>query len=348
LSSREPARRRPAFLVTIDTECDNSWARSHSVTTRNAAYLPRFQALCEAHGLRPTYLANWEMANCPAFREFGRDVLARDAGEVGMHLHAWNSPPVVPLTDDDFLHHPYLIEYPEAQMREKVKVMTFTLEDVFGVKMLSHRAGRFSFDETYARLLVEFGYRVDGSVSPNVSWAAYKGDPNGRGGTDFSRFPEGAYFVDLDDISRPGDSPLLEVPVTVTGPHYPAAVRAARRLLETNRLTAKVARRLFPRLAWFYPKGYNHRALPGLVAAVKHAGRDHLAFMIHSSELMPGCSPNFPTARSIERLYDTLEALFASARDDFVGLTMAEYHDRFAAARGGGAPRREAVPGLTA
>jgi hypothetical protein len=38
--------RPPAFLVTIDTECDNAWARSHTITTRNAAYLPRFQALC--------------------------------------------------------------------------------------------------------------------------------------------------------------------------------------------------------------------------------------------------------------------------------------------------------------
>jgi hypothetical protein len=71
--------------------------------------------------------------------EFGRDLLAWGAGEVGMHLHAWNSPPVVPLTEDDYRHHPYLVEYPEGLVREKVKVMTATLEDGFGVKMLRWR-----------------------------------------------------------------------------------------------------------------------------------------------------------------------------------------------------------------
>src|SRR5262249_44825568 len=188
------------------------------------------------HGLRPIYLANWEMANCPTCREFARDVLARGAGEVGMHLHAWNSPPVGPLTDDDYLHHPYLVEFPEALLREKVKVMTHTLEDAFGGKMLSHRAGRFSRDAAYARALVEHGYRVDCSVTPHVSWAGYKGDPGGKGGTDFSAFPESAYFLDPRDVSRPGASPLLEVPVTIGAPAFSGPGRVARAVLETNRL----------------------------------------------------------------------------------------------------------------
>jgi hypothetical protein len=323
--------RKPAFLVTIDTECDDAWARSQEVTTRNSAYLPRFQSLCERYGIRPTYLTNWEMANCPVFQDFGRDLLARGAGEIGMHLHAWNSPPVVPLTEDDYVHHPYLVEFPEDQLREKVKIMTFTLEDVFGVKMVSHRAGRFSFDEVYARALVDLGYRVDVSVTPNVSWAGYKGDPNGAGGTDFSEFPESAYFLDLADISRPGASPLLEVPVTITAPYFSRAARMARAILETNRLGAKVARRLFPRLARLDPKGYNHRALPRLLRTALVESRDYAELMLHSSELMPGGSPNFPTARSIEGLYDVLEELFAIARRKFTGLTLDEYFERFTA-----------------
>jgi hypothetical protein len=335
--STASGKRKPAFLVTIDTECDNAWARSHTVATQNSAYLPRFQALCERYGVRPTYLTNWEMATCPVFQEFGRDLLARGAGEIGMHLHAWNSPPVIPLTEDDYLHHPYLIEYPEDQLREKVKVMTCTLEDVFGVKMVSHRAGRFSFDAVYARALVEHGYRVDCSVTPNVSWKGYKGDPNGAGGTDFSAFPESAYFLDLDDISRPGTSPLLEVPVTVTAPYVSRAGRIARAILETNRLGAKVARRLFPRCAWLYPRGYNRRVWPGLLRTVIEEGRDHAEFMIHSSELMPGGSPNLPTARSIETLYEAMEALFASARKDFVGYTLREYFERYTAVQPAGA-----------
>src|ERR1700675_1374261 len=102
------------FIITIDPEGDDLWSKPREITTRNAQYLPRFQSLCERFGFKPVYLTNYEMATSDAFVEFGRDVLARGTGEIGMHLHAWNSPPLVPLTRDDFHYQPYLIEYPEA------------------------------------------------------------------------------------------------------------------------------------------------------------------------------------------------------------------------------------------
>ena len=111
---------RPGLLITIDTEGDNLWSRPREVATRNAAYLPRFQALCERYGFKPTWLTNHEMACCPVFCEFGQDVLQRGEGEIGMHLHAWNSPPIVPLSDDDLSRQPSLIEFPPSVMRDKV------------------------------------------------------------------------------------------------------------------------------------------------------------------------------------------------------------------------------------
>ena len=104
------------FIITIDTEGDDLWARSRGsreITTCNAAYLPRFQSLCERFGFKPVYLTNYEMVMSDVFVEFARDVVARGACEIGMHLHAWNSPPLDPLTSDDFHFQPYLIEYPE-------------------------------------------------------------------------------------------------------------------------------------------------------------------------------------------------------------------------------------------
>ncbi len=147
-----------AFLITIDTEGDNLWQKHDSITTENARYLPRFQQLCEKYGFKPVYLTNYEMAIDPFYIEFARDVIARGTAEVGMHLHAWNSPPTEPLTADDWRHKPYLIEYSDAMMREKVDYMTRLLEDTFQTKMVSHRAGRWAFDERYARL------------SPSVHW----------------------------------------------------------------------------------------------------------------------------------------------------------------------------------
>ena len=111
---------KKAFLITIDTEGDDLWKRPRNITSRNARFLPRFQILCEKYALKPTYLVNYEMAKNSFFIEFGRDIIKRNAGEIGMHLHAWNNPPCIQLTKDDFLYHPYLIEYSEQLMDDKI------------------------------------------------------------------------------------------------------------------------------------------------------------------------------------------------------------------------------------
>jgi hypothetical protein len=66
-----------------------------------------------------------------------------------------------------------------------------------------------------------------------------------------------------------------------------------------------------------------------ILEAVVDEGRDYVHFMLHSSEFMPGGSPTFPTTESIEGLYDDLEVIFSSASEDFEGLTLKEYYDRF-------------------
>ena len=118
----------PSFLITIDTEGDDLWSQPRHATTRNARFLPRFQALCERHHLKPTYLTNYEMACAPEFVELTRDAVERGHAEVGMHLHAWHSPPEHALTADDANAQPYLIEYPEEVMRAKIRTMTDLLE----------------------------------------------------------------------------------------------------------------------------------------------------------------------------------------------------------------------------
>jgi len=335
-SAAAAAAQQACFLITIDTEGDNLWARPRDITTRNAEFLPRFQRLCERHGLRPTYLVNYEMAESPAFCEFGRDMLARGRGEIGMHLHAWNSPPLVPLTEDDYHHQPYLLEYPEAVLQEKVRFMTGLLEDRFGVKMASHRAGRWGMSPAYARALVANGYLVDSSVTPHVSWAGKKGDPRGRGGTDYSLYPERPYFLDLQDLSRPGASPLLEVPVTILSRRRPLL-----RLLPPSVRSARLVKRVIDRVLpadWVMPTRTNAGRMPSVLPRALGLGRDYVEFVLHSSELMPGGSPSFPDDSGIARLYERLEALFEQAGRRLRGATLTEYRDTFLASRPGGSP----------
>jgi hypothetical protein len=324
---------RPCFLITIDTEGDDAWGRPRVATTKNAHYLERFQDLCEANGLKPTYLTNYEMVRCPVFRGFGGWVLARGVGEIGMHLHAWNTPPLVTLTPDDHRHLPYLIEYPDSVMREKIRTMTGALEDSFGVKMVSHRAGRWSFDERYARMLIEEGYRVDCSVTPLVSWARTKGDPQQEGGTNYEAFPHDAYWIDPENISLPGTSSLLEVPMTI----LPGERTEARSLSEAlQRLPGplpaltdplrRVCDRVAPPVRWLRPNGRNGLQLLEIVEQVLVEGRSYAEFMLHSSEFMPGGSPTFRTEADIEGLFNDLAVLFSAVHGRFRGATLAEFH----------------------
>ena len=329
----------PSFLITIDTEGDNLWGRPRTVATRNAEFLERFQQVCEHHGQRPTWLTNHEMISSPTFRRFAADVVARGTAEIGMHLHGWDSPPLYPLTSDDLATHPYLIEYPPHVMREKIRRLTATLEDALGVKMISHRAGRWALDERYAEMLVDEGYRVDCSVTPLVNWETTLGAPDGRGGTDYTNFPSEPYWVNLSDISKPGASPLLEVPVTIFS-FRSRWLQDLLRLLDrlppqlgsTSRLLRRVANRISPSAVWLRPTGRNRRRLIQVVERVIRDRLPHAEFMLHSSELMPGGSPTFPNEQSIVALYRDLEFLFGSFKTHFQPATLSEFHDKMVTA----------------
>lgn len=311
---------KPAFLITIDTEGDNLWRnRSGNVTTRNAAFLARFQQVCEKYAFKPTWLTNYEMAIDPVYIAFARDVIARNAGEVGMHLHAWNSPPDYQLTDNDWQFQPYLIEYPHKEIRHKVAFMTQLLEDTFNTKMLSHRAGRWAFNEYYAQLLIEFGYQVDCSVTPGVNWQYEPGAPQGNGGTDYSHFPRSAYYIDTNNISQPGQSSLLEVPMSIHYRHS-ALINALKK--GYDRLRGK---KRAPSVHWLRPVGGNVQQMIKVAERSLSSGSDYVEFMLHSSEFMPDGSPTFKNDADIERLYEDLDELFTWLQSRTCGMTLAEY-----------------------
>ena len=328
----------PAFIITIDTEGDNLWSRPRRVTTENAKFLPRFQSLCEKWSLKPTYLVDFDMASCPDFVAFGQDLIRRDVAELGMHLHPWNSPPKFELTDDDVRHHPYLIEYPESAMRDKVAFMTDLLTDTFGVPMHSHRAGRWAMNETYAKTLIDHGYRVDCSVTPNITWQDYLGDPRQTGGRDYRDFPQHAYLIDESDIGREGQSTLLEVPMTIR-PCTIDLVRRIQRRCAKESLMGRALNRMVPRYTWFRPRRDN---LPDMLNVLRWSVRQrhaYIEFMLHSSEFMPGGSPTFKTADDIESLFESLEVLFeAASQAKCKGTTLNEFYESVSSRLGRGAP----------
>lgn len=317
-----PVAARKPLLVTIDTEGDDHWSAPRRITCRNAAFIPRFQELCERYGFKPTYLTTYEMTGNGFFVEFAADALKRGAAEIGMHLHAWHSPPDHPLTaDGDTALTPYLIEYPDHVMRAKIQYLTARLEDTFGTRMTSHRAGRWALNARYARMLVEHGYTVDCSVTPYVNWSRARGAT--RGGVDYRAFPTHPYRMDLDDIGRPGTSSLLELPMSIR-PRRFDPVRGPLGWLFRAPRAYRTAGRLAG-IDWLRPNGRNGAALIRLAARLWRSDAPYAQFALHSSELMPGGSPTFRTAEDIERLYRDLEALFEAMAPRYAGCTLQDF-----------------------
>jgi hypothetical protein len=330
----------PAFLITIDAEGDDVWSHPDPLETKNAAFLPRFHDLCRRHGFLPTYLTNHEMALDPVYDRFARGVLDDGSAEVGMHLHAWDTPPPY-LAREQKGVHPYLIDYPEEPMHRKVGTMTDLLADRFG-KPTSHRAGRWALDARYVRILKGCGYRVDCSVTPQVSWRQNPGHPEGHGGTDYSAYPDEPYWMDLDRIEQPNrpagasSAPtLVEVPMTTVRPPMGWAAFADLRASFPAGLADHLVRVARRSPWWLRPERHNLPSMLWLVERAARQGRSNAMFMLHSSEFMPGGSPTFRTAESIERLYRDLETLFARAAAlGFRGRTLTGFADDWARGHG--------------
>ena len=149
------------FIITIDTEGDNQWGwkPGNEITTKNVKYLSRFQSLCNNFGFKPVWLTNYEMIRDKAYIEFITKLEQDKKCELGMHLHAWNTPPNYDINVAQS-GAPYLIEYPDEIMEEKIAAMTDEIKKV-GITPISHRAGRWAMDDRYFDLLVKYGYKVE-------------------------------------------------------------------------------------------------------------------------------------------------------------------------------------------
>jgi hypothetical protein len=315
---------KPVFIITIDTEGDNIWSKPIDISTKNADYLQRFQDLCNKFDFYPVYLTNYEMAVSSNFVKFAKRQLEYGIAEIGMHLHAWNCPPIFKLTENDFEKLPYLIEYPEDIMKKKIEYMTFLLEDTFGINIVSHRAGRWAFNEIYANILIEYRYSVDCSVTPYISWKTHNGAFENRGGSEYLNFPDKPYFINPQNISdENGNSTLLEVPMTIvkTDNIFTESYRNFK-----NKLLKKPKKF---KTSWLRPTGNNLNEMLSIVDCKLKDNSEYIEFMLHSSELMPGGSPNFKNDDDVEKLYSDLEILFKYISKHFVGSDLKTFYKKF-------------------
>jgi len=297
---------KKSFIITIDTESDNQWDSSHGQSTKNAKFIPRFQELCEKYEFKPVYLIDYSMGQDPFLIDYLKDCNRRNTCEIGMHLHAWDTPPYHEL-DRCTNARPYLIEYPLTVMREKVKHIHDLLSHNFECKIVSHRAGRWIINEEYIEILSNLGYKVDCSITPGIDWTHSAG---GRGGgIDYSH--------ELDQVHYYRDSLILEVPMTLKRVHK---LQMPQRAIDLVKEPVKFIK---GRYWWLRPALSNNDMMREVLRGRQ---QNYAEFMMHSSEMMPGGSPYFRTREDIENLYRNIELLFEIVSEDYAGITLYEYY----------------------
>jgi hypothetical protein len=303
----------PILLVTVDTEEEFDWSApqsSHERSVTNIAELPRVQEMCEALGVRPTYVVDHPVATTESSIAVLRAFLERGQCEVGAHLHPWVNPP---LEEQLSRRNSYLCNLPLPLQQRKVAVLTDAIEAAFGCRPTSFKAGRYGFDFRLVPWLVELGYQVDGSVLPYY-------DLSSEEGPDFGRFARQPFWLTRPLVPEASDrQPMLEIPCTVGFNHRPTAWwRQLHR-----RLSCWPARRLrlkgllwhlgIMRRVWLTPEGTNLHDQIGLLKQLGRKPGTILHVTFHSSSIQAGCTPFVRTETDLKALLERLQAMLTFA-----------------------------------
>ena len=294
------------FLISVDTEGDNlwEWKPEKIISTQNTEYIIRFQEMCESFGFIPTYLTNYEMAMDDKFVSYFKKKYIQGKCEIGMHLHAWNSPPIYTL-NDIYGGNPFITEYPKEIVYEKHIFLKQLLEERFQMPIISYRSGRWATNKELFEVLEEIGILVDCSVTPGITHSRIPGCTV-LGGNDYTKSLRKPYKI--------GEN-LIELPMTT----------CLTRNISGSNLKKRIRHIIKGEQYWLRPIGNGIDYLNMTRNIAEKKGDEYLMFMLHSSELMPGGSPYFPDCEAVDNLYKVIENFFDSVKNNYEGMSIGEY-----------------------
>ena len=299
--------REPILLiVSIDTEEDNWYRSRQRVTVENIGELPRQARMFNRLGIRPTYFTTHQVARDARAADMVREVAGESRGEIGAHLHPWNTPP---LTEAFAPRNSMLKNLPPDLQEAKLQTLTATLEAAFGARPRAFRAGRYGIGGATVGALVRCGYRVDSSVTPFISWERFDDGPS------FVGAPLDVYRLTPErDVTEPAvNGELIEVPLSCGFSRGPFTVWGrVRRALDANairrlRLVGLAARTGLCKRIVLSPELASVDDMVTLSRRLLENNVRHLHLSWHSPSLKPGLSPFTRTTADVERLYATVE-----------------------------------------
>lgn len=293
---------KPVLITTVDTEESFDWGHSFSRSAINVSAMShqhRAHDIFSRYGVVPNYLVDYPVANQAYGSEPLRELMASGLCKIGTQLHPWVNPPF-----NEFIsvRNSYPGNLGPTLEREKLKILTALIEDVFGVKPRIYRAGRYGFGRHTTGLLKEFGYCVDTSMVPGWSFAA-------EGGPDYRSVTSEPFWLDPEQT-------LLEIPVSAALVGRAAQFNPAlfRHLFdgisERFRLPAIMARLNLLERIKLTPEGMTIDEAKRLVRQMVMRGRKVFMLTYHSPSLEPGNTPYVKTPDDLRRFLAWLDEFY--------------------------------------
>ncbi|AFM24301.1 hypothetical protein [Desulfomonile tiedjei] len=313
------------LVVTIDVEEEGLFSNSYAardVPVENVQALPCLNRVFQRWNIHPTLLVTHAVASNKNLQGLLVNLCDTWHGEIGAHLHHWNTPP--------FEELPYPQPVPSELMPEHLltaKLQTL-LESIreMGIVATSFRMGRFNLGPKMFSVLRKAGMLVDSSIAPMRRY---------YGGPDHLSVPIDPYFPDPSDPRRPGNSEILEAPLTIL-----PVTSTLGSVLDSIKTNARIERRI----SWMAANLLSLPAQPlwtGLnrlklaVRLHKMRGGRVLTVFFHSSELIPGGCPQHRTTEDVDRFLDKLDRFFAWLHQTYSleSITLSELGRLFASPR---------------
>jgi hypothetical protein len=286
------------LVITVDVEEEGLFSGRYPRVppgVRNVRELGRLEPVSRELGLPLTLLVTYPVAADP---ECGR-ILGRWrrqlGAEIGAHLHPWCTPPFADLPWPEPVPSDLM---PRLLLKAKLESLAEAIESRWGEKPEVFRMGRFDLGPAVRRLLPDCGIRVDSSIVPCRF---------GPGAADHFLAGNEPFWWDGEEM---GGRSLLEVPLTQLALWPRLAAGAFRVGLGLAPERRSMLLSLFRTLgvvgiqpAWF--------PLASMQWAVRlhHArGGRVLVMFLHSTELLPGATPDYPTEASVRRLTRRIRA----------------------------------------
>ncbi|HEV7233868.1 MAG TPA: polysaccharide deacetylase family protein [Sphingorhabdus sp.] len=307
-----PAFGGPRFVLTVDTEEEFDWSAPFAREGYGIGHVqavPRFQALCGDHGIKPCYLVDYPITQDAHWADLLGRFAREGQAEIGVQLHPWVNPP---FDEEVSVLNSFACNLPQSLERAKLSRLHTAIVERFGVRPDAYRAGRYGAGKYTATILKDLGIAIDTSVRARFDYSP-------QGGPDYSSHPVNPYWIERGE--------LIELPLTTV---FGGAMRSVGDLVFGQWFASQPARSMLARCSLLErialtPEGISlAKAIEGIDLALAE-GVKIINLSFHSPSLAVGHTPYVRDEGQLQALYEWFDGVFAHLKSSGVRpTTMAE------------------------